>query len=107
MRSGQYFFPAWAATFLSGVKTDSVRSISFTLNFQSNNDLRDLASIEEIALPLSRPEFRQLTKVEFKIVGRFELQIRRFIKEELPELYARGIVSFMWVELEYVGTMCC
>ncbi|KAH9936125.1 uncharacterized protein B0H18DRAFT_972329 [Fomitopsis serialis] len=95
IRSGQYFFPAWAAIFLSRVKTDSVRSIAFTLNFQSNNDLRDLAYIEEIALPLSRPEFSHLTKVEFRIAGRFELQIRRFIKEELPELYARGIVSFV------------
>ncbi|EPS96519.1 hypothetical protein FOMPIDRAFT_1053165 [Fomitopsis schrenkii] len=94
MHNGHYFFPTWAAAFLSRVRTDSVRTISFTINFQSNDELRDLAHIEEIALPLSRPEYSQLTKVEFKIGGRFELQIKRFIKEELPELYARGIVSF-------------
>lgn len=95
MHSGHYFFPTWAAAFLSRVRTDSVRTIAFTINFQSNDELRDLACIEEIALPLSRPEFSQLTKIEFRIAGRFELQIRRFIKEELPELYARGIVSFV------------
>lgn len=95
VHSGHYFFPTWAAAFLSRVRTDSVRTISFTINFQNNDELRDLYHIEEIALPLSRPEYSQLTKVEFKIAGRFELQIRRFIKEELPELYARGIVSFV------------
>ena len=95
IHSGHYFFPTWAAAFLSRVRTDSVRVISFTINFQNNDELRDLAYIEEIALPLSRPEYSKLTKVEFRIAGRFEIQIRRFIKEELPELYARGIVSFV------------
>lgn len=86
--------PTWGAAFLSRIKTHSVRTIVFYLRLHGLDDLRDLAWIEELALPLSRPEFSQLKRVTFQIAGgRYESELLRFIKREIPELYSRGILS--------------
>jgi len=88
------YFPVWAAAFLKRIKTHSIRSISFSIKLQYSTDLRDLQWIEDIALPLSRPEFKNLRKLSFQIVdGRYEREFRKFIRREIPELHDRGILS--------------
>lgn len=91
-------FPTWAPLFLSRIEVDCVRTIAFALRLPDTPEPRDLHCIEELALPLARPQFRALERVTFRVSGeRLEKELLAFVKKEIPELHDRGIVG---VEVE-------
>ncbi|PCH40277.1 hypothetical protein WOLCODRAFT_136760 [Wolfiporia cocos MD-104 SS10] len=86
--------PTWVAKFLSQISTDSVRSVAIAFDPNQRTGLPDLSWVEEMALPLSRPEFKELNTVAFQITSiRYERQLRDYIRRELPELCERDIVT--------------